>query len=174
MTDYDEDTIVQLITELSHLLIKLCTIEEDQVAFPPDGGHRINEELCESLHIDSAVVSLMKRLPYPKKHTVRIYCLMNGPPRAEEDTQERLDDHFHYRNWCHQDAPTYLRDLIDKVKALESIPCGIYPDYLYYDNVTEPEVQQEMKQIIESYGWPDQFRRDEWKSNMEKHWDDAI
>lgn len=30
-----------------------------------------------------------------------------------------------------------------------------------------------MKKVIESYGWPDQFRREEFKSNMEEHWEHA-
>lgn len=67
MAPYDEDDIVQLITEIYQLHIKLCTIEADQVAFPPDGGHYfLHEETCVSLRIDPIVVSLMKRLPYPK------------------------------------------------------------------------------------------------------------
>ncbi|KAK6223281.1 hypothetical protein LQW54_000398 [Pestalotiopsis sp. IQ-011] len=80
MAPYDEDEIVQLMTEIYQLHIKLCTIEADQVAFPPDGGHYfIDEETCASLRIDPVVVSLMKRLPYPKKRETQVeFCLLPG------------------------------------------------------------------------------------------------
>ncbi|KAJ5717767.1 hypothetical protein N7488_003413 [Penicillium malachiteum] len=37
----------------------------NEIAFPPAGGHVINEELCSELHIAPEVVSLMKKIPYP-------------------------------------------------------------------------------------------------------------
>lgn len=80
MAPYDEDEIVQLITEIYQLHIKLCTIEADQIAFPPDGGHYfLHEETCASLRIDPVVVSLMKRLPYPKEREMQLeFCLLPG------------------------------------------------------------------------------------------------
>ncbi|ETS76493.1 hypothetical protein PFICI_11880 [Pestalotiopsis fici W106-1] len=259
MGAYDENTITQLVTEIYQLQIKLCAIEADQVAFPPDGGHDINVELCESLHYSPAVISLMKKLPYPKKRemqldisllpqgfplvytddldielgrdpqnapsggleplrldfllpqdvaltlmytrdgvshildtqdgkllptpalaclslmfqlgTIRLFRPQGYPPASEGYQYERPDDTFHYRNWPPQDAETYLRDLVNNIKTLKSIPCSLYP---YYFDIDEPDVQSEMKEIIESYGWPDQFRRDEWKSRMEEHWQDTM
>lgn len=79
MTAYNEDTIVRLITELYHLHIRLCTIEDEEVAWPPVGGHRINVELCKSLHLDDTVISLLKRLPYLKDLEKQLYfCLFPG------------------------------------------------------------------------------------------------
>ncbi|KAF7529695.1 hypothetical protein G7054_g9775 [Neopestalotiopsis clavispora] len=259
MVAYNEDTIVELVTEIYQLQIKLCAIEADQIAFAPDGGHHINVELCESLHYSPAAVSLMKRLPYPKKQemqldisllpegfplvythdsdiyngrdpeyapsggliplrldfllpqdvaltlmytrdgvshildtqdgklipapalaslslmfqlgTLRLFRPQKYPTAPEGYQHERPDDMSHYRNWPPQDAETYLRDLVNNIKTLKSIPCSLYPYYLETD---EPDAQSEMKEIIESYGWPDQFRRDEWKSRMVEHWQDTM
>ena len=35
---------------------------------------------------------------------------------------ERPDDPMYYRNYYTQDAPSYLRDLIEKIRSLEMIP----------------------------------------------------
>ncbi|ROW03460.1 hypothetical protein VSDG_01288 [Cytospora chrysosperma] len=63
-TPYDEDEVVAFVTELYELLIKLAYLGRDQITWPPDGGHAINENLCCELQIEPGVVSLMKRLPY--------------------------------------------------------------------------------------------------------------
>ncbi|KAJ5219688.1 hypothetical protein N7468_008892 [Penicillium chermesinum] len=62
---YDEETIVNQVTTIYNLLLKLSYFSPAQVIFPPEGGHNINEELCHSLHIAPQVISLMKRIPYP-------------------------------------------------------------------------------------------------------------
>lgn len=82
MAPYDEEIIVKLFEELYHLLITLCAIEEHQISFPPAGGHSINVELCTSLHIDAAVISLMRNIPYPKERETQLYfCLFpDGHP----------------------------------------------------------------------------------------------
>lgn len=36
--------------------------------------------------------------------------------------QERPEDPDHYRNYYTQDAPSYLKDLINNIRALEIIP----------------------------------------------------
>ncbi|KGO39831.1 hypothetical protein PEX1_010030 [Penicillium expansum] len=63
-SSYDEETIVTQITTIYNLLVKLSYFSSDQVTFPPEGGHSINEELCHSLHIAPLVISLMKKIPY--------------------------------------------------------------------------------------------------------------
>lgn len=63
-TPYDEDEIVDLVSDLYELLIKLAYIGRDQVSWASDGGHAINEDLCRELQIEPRVVSLMKRIPY--------------------------------------------------------------------------------------------------------------
>ena len=63
-TPYNEAEIVSLITELYSLLIKLSYFNYNDVSFPPKNGHQINEDICRNLHLDSAVISLMKKLPY--------------------------------------------------------------------------------------------------------------
>lgn len=61
---YNEDTIVKIINETYHLYQQLNYIAIWELIWPPEGGHVINQALCEELHLDPAVISLMKRLPY--------------------------------------------------------------------------------------------------------------
>ncbi|KAJ6127550.1 hypothetical protein N7523_003162 [Penicillium sp. IBT 18751x] len=63
-SSYDEETIVTQITTIYNLLLKLSYFSSDQVTFPPEGGHIINEELCHSLHIAPQVISIMEKIPY--------------------------------------------------------------------------------------------------------------
>lgn len=63
-TPYNEDEIVSLVTELYELLVKLAYIDRDHIAWPPPGGHAINEDLCRELRVAPEVISLLKRLPY--------------------------------------------------------------------------------------------------------------
>jgi hypothetical protein len=62
---YNEETIVSLINEFYSLLVSLAYLRPSQIIYPPPGtGHNINEKLCNTLNIDVAVISLMKRVPY--------------------------------------------------------------------------------------------------------------
>jgi hypothetical protein len=63
---YDEDEIVSAMKAIYDILIQLDQITPDQLVYPPASGHSINTELCESLNLEPAVISLMKRLTYPK------------------------------------------------------------------------------------------------------------
>lgn len=63
-TPYNEDEIVGLITELYELLVKLAYIHRDHIAWPPPGGHAINEDLCRELKVAPEVTSLLRRLPH--------------------------------------------------------------------------------------------------------------
>jgi hypothetical protein len=62
---YSEEAIVSSMTALYNILIDLGVINSDDVVCPPPGGHSINIKLCDTLHLNPRVVSLMKRLPYP-------------------------------------------------------------------------------------------------------------
>lgn len=95
---------------------------------------------------------------------------MNPPPRTEHHPREIPHSPAHYRNWIPRDASEYLRDVVDKMKTLTIIPSGVWPFYEFFNDETEPRTRGEMKEIIESYGWPDQFRREEWKARMKEHW----
>ncbi|PYH86100.1 hypothetical protein BO82DRAFT_397850 [Aspergillus uvarum CBS 121591] len=62
---YNETTLVTLINEIYRTYQKLNYIGPDELIWPPaETGHAINERLCAELHLDPAVISLMKRLPY--------------------------------------------------------------------------------------------------------------
>lgn len=125
---------------------------------------------------------------------------MNGPPGGTGEPPsdymlEHPEEPDQYCNFIPYNAPTYLRNLIDRFERLDAIPCGLYPSYGYYEKDRTPEVvsskaalsrkqvqysclrlpqQEEIKEVLESCGWPDQFRREDWKKNMEEHWENAI
>jgi len=63
---YNEDEIGFAMKAIYDILIRLDQITPDQLVYPPVSGHSINTELCESLNLDPRVISLMKRLTYPK------------------------------------------------------------------------------------------------------------
>jgi hypothetical protein len=62
---YDEQKIIDLVTEYYQLLLSLCYLSADDVDFPPPEGRDIDPELCESLSLTPEVISLMQRLPCP-------------------------------------------------------------------------------------------------------------
>ena len=62
---YNDEIIVSLINEFYSLLVSLAYLRPSQIILSPPGtGHNINKKLCNSLNIDVAVISLMKRTPY--------------------------------------------------------------------------------------------------------------
>lgn len=61
---YSENTIVNLISDIYRIYLQLNYISDWEVSWAPPEGHSINLALCEELHLDPVVISLMKRLPY--------------------------------------------------------------------------------------------------------------
>lgn len=81
-TPYDEDTIVGIIHDIYTVFIELCYLEEDDVIWPPPGsqGHSIDEALCHVLGIEPRVISLMRRLPYPRQNLEQWPFLVPSAP----------------------------------------------------------------------------------------------
>lgn len=61
---YSENTIVNLVSDIYRIYLQLNYISDWEVSWAPPEGHNINQALCEELHLDPVVISLMKRLPY--------------------------------------------------------------------------------------------------------------
>ncbi|KAJ5792250.1 uncharacterized protein N7503_008228 [Penicillium pulvis] len=59
-----EHTIVSIISDIYHVYLQLNVLSVWEVSWAPQEGHNINQALCEKLHLDPVVISLMKRLPY--------------------------------------------------------------------------------------------------------------
>ncbi|KAF8859498.1 hypothetical protein BDZ45DRAFT_725250 [Acephala macrosclerotiorum] len=246
-TPYDEAEIVGLITELYELLVKFAYFPHDAVTWPPENGQPINDALCEELHLDPIIASLMKKLPYldsdlryhvhlfpgsepysflqdgdilesrdpenlaprpgeesklrldyllphdvalahnlrdgmtlvfdVKDNTVRMLDSADSPEytNPEGTVLERPDDPNHYRNYYTQHAPTYFRRLIEKIQKLDLIPAGTQGLGREYHGDEDAEVRDEVKKVlIETYGWPDEFRQQDWALDMEEVWDAAI
>ena len=74
-TPYDEDEIAEIVTKIYEVPVELCYISAEDIAWPASTGpHAINEELCKVLNLDPVVISLMKRIPYPKDQ-YRAWCM---------------------------------------------------------------------------------------------------
>jgi hypothetical protein len=60
---YDESVILALWGEIytNHQL--LCYYPASAIVWPPTGGHAIDLDVCSSLNLDPAVISLMQHLP---------------------------------------------------------------------------------------------------------------
>lgn len=94
-TPYDENEIVGFVTELYELLIKLAYLGRDQITWPPDGGHAVNENLCRELQIEPGVVSLMKRLPYVDgdfRYSIHLFPQSEPLSYLQDDDIERSRD----------------------------------------------------------------------------------
>ncbi|TGO22516.1 hypothetical protein BPAE_0164g00030 [Botrytis paeoniae] len=64
-TPYVEAEIVHLIHEIVRNFVRLSTVSEATVTWPPEGGHHLDEALCNELNISDAAKSLIRLLPCP-------------------------------------------------------------------------------------------------------------
>ncbi len=75
----------------------------------------------------------------------------DGPDfvNPEGFVQERPEDALYYRNYYTQDAPSYLRDLIEKIRSLEIIPVA-GSSFWWMDMVldVEEEVRSDPRVIV--------------------------
>ncbi|TGO09351.1 hypothetical protein BTUL_0169g00050 [Botrytis tulipae] len=62
-TPYVEAEIVYLIHEIVRNYVRLSAVSEDVVTWPPEGGHHLDEALCNELNISDAAKSLIRLLP---------------------------------------------------------------------------------------------------------------
>jgi hypothetical protein len=105
-TPYNEDEIAEIITNIYKVLVELCYISAEDIAWPPSaGGHVISLQLCEKLGISPTVISLMKKIPYPKDvdYASRMelfpysnpYCYLDaGETRSGRDPETVMEEAF--------------------------------------------------------------------------------
>ncbi|RAH47410.1 uncharacterized protein BO95DRAFT_441231 [Aspergillus brunneoviolaceus CBS 621.78] len=72
---YKEDTIVTLVSDIYRIYVQLGYMNNradgmEELAWPPPGGHAINEAICQELNLSPKVISLMRRLPYPVSYHI--------------------------------------------------------------------------------------------------------
>lgn len=77
---YDEAKIISALTDIYQLQQLLCYFPEDgPLRYAPPEGHRIDIAECERRKLSPAVVSLMKRLPYPSDpYTARTFTFLRS------------------------------------------------------------------------------------------------
>lgn len=59
-TPYNEDEVVHLIHEIVRHYVRLCALDENKVIWPPEGGHALDETLCDELNVSQAARSLIR------------------------------------------------------------------------------------------------------------------
>ncbi|RAH75035.1 uncharacterized protein BO66DRAFT_449983 [Aspergillus aculeatinus CBS 121060] len=72
---YSEDIIVTLVSDIYRIYVQLGYMNNradgmEEIAWPPPGGHAINEAICQELNLSPKVISLMRRLPYPVSYHI--------------------------------------------------------------------------------------------------------
>ena len=104
-TPYNEDEIAEIITKIYEVLVELCYISAEEIAWPTSAGvHVINLQLCEKLGISSTAISLMKKIPYPKDvdYACRMelfpysnpYCYLDaGETRSGRDPENVMEEY---------------------------------------------------------------------------------
>jgi len=66
LSDVETET-VSLLTKIYKLQQALSYYPEDSsIVYPPSSGHHIDEPTCERLNLSPSVISLMKKIPYPR------------------------------------------------------------------------------------------------------------
>ena len=62
-----EARIVSLLTKIYELQQALCYYPEDSsIVYAPSSGHQIDEPTCAKFNLSPSVISLMKKMPYPR------------------------------------------------------------------------------------------------------------
>lgn len=87
---YDESVILALWGEIytNHQL--LCYYPASAIAWPPAGGHAVDLDLCSSLNLDPAVISLMQHLPHVRTPPYRSYDFLDETYQVDYNTADNL------------------------------------------------------------------------------------
>ncbi|KAJ5899713.1 hypothetical protein N7495_004457 [Penicillium taxi] len=145
---YNEDMIVKIINETYHLYQQLNYIATWELIWPPEGGHMINQALCEKLHLDPAIALTCSTdegssaIMDLKENTIRVWDFNDGPPG---------DDLDNYRSYPPFHAPTFLSTHLER-----------------HD---DEEYLKIKKTLQEQFGWPYDFREEECKAVAKVTWE---
>ncbi|KAF7936014.1 uncharacterized protein EAE98_002233 [Botrytis deweyae] len=197
-TPYDEAEIVHLIHEIVRNFVRLSTVSEAEVIWPPEGGHRLDEALCNELNISDAARSLIRLLPCPGNcicpiflyqssqlfdildngfslHTIRVVSITDDGPDLSNPPNtplERPNDVVYYRNYWPRHAPSFLRMQLNRIKALDAIPPG--QSALGYIDFADEWMRRKIKHYLEgTYGWPDNFNQQAWDEDRDRIWEET-
>lgn len=77
-TPYVEAEIVHLIHEIIRNFVRLSPVSEAEVTWPPEGGHHLDEALCNELNISDAAKSLIGLLPCPRNCILPIFLYQSS------------------------------------------------------------------------------------------------
>ncbi|KAI9644784.1 hypothetical protein NHQ30_006811 [Ciborinia camelliae] len=75
---YVEAEIVHLIHEIVRNYVRLSPISEDEVTWPSESGHHLDEALCNEFNISDTAKSLIRRLPCAGRSISPIFLYQSG------------------------------------------------------------------------------------------------
>ncbi|KAJ5261215.1 hypothetical protein N7478_011810 [Penicillium angulare] len=162
---YSEDTVVNIISDIYRIYLQLNCISDWEVTWAPPRGHKINQSLCEDLHIDPVVISLMKRLPYFRfSRTASNVEFIYRWSRAFAYLQD-------YEIWGGRDPNRFEIDddprpdflLPHEIALTCSTDEGCH-------SILDTKYPQIKKILQEQYDWPYDFREAEWKAASKVTW----
>ncbi|KEQ65600.1 uncharacterized protein M437DRAFT_16834, partial [Aureobasidium melanogenum CBS 110374] len=107
-----------------------------------------------------------------EKNTLRV-CTWEGPKSPEDEDEAGLCHDFnpdspddHYTRFPVHDPVEYLQLIIDKTRSLEWLPMRLHS---MGSILTAGPIYSETKRVLnEEYGWPDNFKSEEWKRDRKR------
>ncbi|KAK3673558.1 hypothetical protein LTR78_006462 [Recurvomyces mirabilis] len=106
MSQYDEDEIISLITNLYFVLIRLGHYEDNEIRFAPPGGFAIDPSQAGNFSpISAPAQSLMRRLPHAPSHkAIGMAMRPVNYDEPEELARSRDIDKLSYNHPHHRDG----------------------------------------------------------------------
>lgn len=114
-------------------------------------------------------------------NTIRRYCLSTAAPGLDtvqrafpsDYEPEHPEQPRHYRNAPALHAPTVLASYVDDLRSLLMMP-GFEINALSVVFVYDyPETEEVRRRLLEDYGWPDEFREEDWAREKDDVWEEV-
>ncbi|EME79284.1 uncharacterized protein MYCFIDRAFT_79614 [Pseudocercospora fijiensis CIRAD86] len=173
-SEYDETTILSLVTALYKALIQIGGIEESDVLWAPAEGHALDfSSLQDDARIDMRVVSLMQKLPIMRMHEQnQILPLMYAVDYRDPDhlaMSRDIDKAEYYQPPYRLNMANARPSVMVLFRARGRDDCTLLLDVA---DITQP-FRRLHHLLVEDYGWPNAFKRDEWKRDVPNLVDEA-
>ncbi|KAK5116061.1 hypothetical protein LTR85_009343 [Meristemomyces frigidus] len=169
---YKEATIVRLVSDIYTTLIKLGYFEEEDNVWAPPGRHSLDlTGLDENARIDMRVISLMEHLPAmrtagygtPVVERMRTVNYLYNFDLIILDTTNALPTELQLLQGEQSDDPCLVLDIADIKTWPSLLLMSVRSSNVYTVDERGPWTLELRRQLIEDYGWPNDFRREDWK-----------
>ncbi|KGO67645.1 hypothetical protein PITC_064080 [Penicillium italicum] len=145
-------------------------LEDDQIRAGRDPEHwKFQEPKLDSLLPHEIALSSLTDEGHHlildiKENTIRVWSF-NEPPAG--------DDPDNYRMYSPHHAPTFLASHLERIRSLELIPSGS-KNFRWLFDKRYPDYPKLKKILQEQYGWPYDFREEEWMAVSKVTWERII